>query len=202
MSDVVDDSGALRSLRRAEAAAHRAIAPDPPAAADRGHARERSTALPIWMRDGRLPNLLTAPLVYSLLVPFALLDLWTSLYQWTCFPVYGIARVRRRRYFHYDRHRLAYLNPLEKANCTFCAYAHGVVAFVREVAARTEQYWCPIRHGRPVEAPHARYRYFVDYGDAAAYKDGLMDVRRALRPPVPRGIRRGLGGRARRRRAR
>ena len=47
-----------------------------------------------------------------------------------------------------DRHTLQYLNAIEKANCTFCTYANGVIAYVREVAARTEQFWCPIKHAQ------------------------------------------------------
>ena len=67
-----------------------------------------------------------------------------------------------------DRHRLAYLNAIEKANCVYCGYANGLLAYVREVTARTEQYWCPIRHARPIRAPHRHYQRFFDYGDAAA----------------------------------
>ncbi len=76
-------------------------------------------------------------------------------------------------YFALDRHRLAYLNGIEKANCTFGTYANGVVAYVREVAARTEQYWCPIKHSRTVRDPHARYQGFFDYGDAEGYRHGV-----------------------------
>ena len=69
-----------------------------------------------------------------------------------CFPIYGIERVQRRRYFAIDRHTLAYLNAIEKANCLYCSHANGVIAYVREVAARTEQYWCPIKHCQPTIA--------------------------------------------------
>ena len=72
-----------------------------------------------------------------------LLDLWVTLYQSICFPIYGMARVPRRQYFAIDRHKLAYLNGIEKVHCTFCSYANGLIAYVREVAARTEQYLVP-----------------------------------------------------------
>ena len=65
-----------------------------------------------------------------------------------------------------DRQHLAYLNSIEKLNCVYCGYANGVFAYTREIAGRPEQYWCPIRHAKRVRAPHARYRHFVDYGDA------------------------------------
>lgn len=145
----------------------------------RAHQRVRQT-IPSYIRQGSVLSLLTAPVIYSLLVPLALLDAWVWAYQWICFPIYGIARVRRRRYFVMDRRRLAYLNGIEKANCTLCSYANGLIAYVREVAARTEQYWCPIKHARRMAAAHQRYDAFFDYGDAAGYRRGLSALRRTL----------------------
>jgi hypothetical protein len=124
---------------------------------------------------------LSAPAVYSLLLPFAMLDLWVSLYQAVCFRAWGITRVCRSEFFRIDRERLPYLNGLEKANCLYCSYANGVIAFVREVAGRTEQYWCPIRHAHPVAEPHQRYKEFVAYGDAAGYREELSSLRGQLR---------------------
>ena len=142
--------------------------------------RRLRQSIPAYIREGSLLNLLTAPIIYSLLIPLVAFDLWTTAYQWVCFPIYGVARVPRRRYFALDRHRLAYLNGVEKLNCTFCSYANGVIAYVREVAARTEQYWCPIKHARPVRSPHQRYHFFFDYGDAAGYRRDLSTLRRTL----------------------
>jgi hypothetical protein len=133
-----------------------------------------------FLRESSLLNAATAPLIYSLVVPLALADLWISLYQWICFPVYGVGRVRRRDYFVLDRHKLGYLNAIEKVNCTYCSYANGVIAYIREVAARTEQYWCPIKHGRRVRAPHQGYPLFADYGDAAGYRHQAPVLRKAL----------------------
>ena len=144
------------------------------------HRRARQSVR-TFLRHSSLPNLLTAPLIYSLIVPFVLLDAWTTLYQWICFPVYGIAVVRRRPFFIVDRHKLGYLNAIEKAHCVYCSYANGVVAYVREIAARTEHYWCPIKHARSVRGGHTHYAQFADYGDAAGYRDGLTALRRDLR---------------------
>jgi hypothetical protein len=94
--------------------------------------------------------MLSAPIVYSVLLPFMLIDLWVTLYQRICFPIYGIARVRRADYIAVDRWKLAYLNTIEKANCDYCGYVNGLLSYVREVSARTEQYWCPIKHARRV----------------------------------------------------
>jgi hypothetical protein len=83
-----------------------------------------------------------------------------------------------------DRQHLAYLNPLEKLNCVYCGYANGVIALAREIGSRTEEYWCPIKHSRPVAAPHSRYTHFVDYGDAAGYRKHQGDLRDHASGPV------------------
>lgn len=157
------------------------------------HARLRQS-IPAYIREGSLLSLLTTPVIYSLLVPLAILDLWIFTYQWVCFPIYGIARVPRRNYFVFDRRKLAYLNAIEKVGCTFCSYANGLIAYVREVAARTEQYWCPIKHAKAPAAPHGRYHLFFDYGDAEGYHGDLMALRGTLRPTAPDGPRRGKRG--------
>lgn len=129
------------------------------------------------IRQSPLPIILVSPVIYSLIIPLVLLDLFVVIYQAICFRVYGIVRVPRSDYVVIDRHHLAYLNPLEKLNCLYCGYGNGVLAFAREIAARTEQYWCPIKHSRPVASPHSHYTYFVDYGDAEGYRKRQDDLR-------------------------
>jgi hypothetical protein len=163
--------------------------------------RRLKQSVPAYIREGSVLSLLTAPVIYSLLLPLALLDAWVTIYQWVCFPIYGIARVPRRDYFVIDRHRLAYLNAIEKVNCTFCSYANGVIAYVREVAACTEQYWCPIKHAQAIPTPHVRYHLFFDYGNAEGYRRELLALRRTLRQETDsrrpaRGRRRGHDHRA------
>ena len=68
-----------------------------------------------------------------------------------------------------------------KFNCFYCSYGNGVAAYTREVSARTEQYWCPIKHARRVKAAPDRYPQFFDYGDAEAYRQGLNRLRRQYR---------------------
>jgi hypothetical protein len=149
------------------------------------HRRMRQSIVE-YVRQGGIRSLLTAPVIYSLLLPFALLDVWVTLYQSICFPIYGIARMPPRRYFAIDRQKLSDLNGIEKANCTFCSYANGLITYVREVAARTEQYWCPIKHARTIPVSHGRYHLFFDYGDATRYRRDLMPQRRSLRAPSRR----------------
>ena len=133
-----------------------------------------------YLADTKPVSLLTVPIVYSVVLPFALLDLSATACQWICFPLLGIPRVKRRDYFVIDRHRLDYLNVIEKVHCLYCSYANGLVAYVREIAARTEQYACPIKHGRPLPSPHDRYRLFVEYGDADGYRRDLDRLRQSL----------------------
>ena len=147
--------------------------------------RALRTGLIAFLRRSPLGSLLVAPAIYGLIVPFLLLDFGVGLYQRICFPVWGMARVRRADYVVLDRHRLAYLNGIEKLNCLYCGYANGVIAYTREVASRTEQYWCPIKHALRVRAPHARYRGFVDYGDAEGYRARLDALRDAVRAKNP-----------------
>jgi hypothetical protein len=143
--------------------------------------RKLRQSIPSFVWNSSPLNMLTAPLIYSLAIPLVLLDLWVTLYQWTCMPIYGVARVPRRAYFVIDRQKLGYLNTIEKAHCFYCSYATGLIAYVREVTARTEQYWCPIKHARPLLQPHAHYQQFLDYGDAEGYRHELPVLRRRLR---------------------
>jgi hypothetical protein len=142
--------------------------------------RELKTRLSAYVLGARPLVVLTAPVIYAMIVPLALLDLFVTVYQAVCFPVYDIPKVRRRDYLVFDRHHLAYLNALEKLNCAFCSYANGLVAYVREIAGRTEQYWCPIKHARRVIGAHPHYALFDDYGDAENYQQRLVELRAAL----------------------
>jgi hypothetical protein len=123
-----------------------------------------------YLRDANPLIALSAPVIYSLIIPIALADLWVMAYQAICFPIYGIPKVRRRDYLVFDRHHLAYLNILEKINCAYCSYCNNAIAFIREVAARTEVYWCPIKHARRVLGPHPHYQGFADFGDAEGFQ--------------------------------
>ncbi len=145
--------------------------------------RELRTRLSAYILNARPLVVLTAPAIYSLIVPLVLLDLFVSFYQAVCFPAYGIAKVRRRDYLVFDRHHLAYLNALEKLNCAYCSYANGLIAYVREIAGRTEQYWCPIKHARRVIGAHPSYAAFEDYGDAEAYRKWLEQFQRLRNGP-------------------
>jgi hypothetical protein len=131
-----------------------------------------------YLKDAAILNILTAPFIWSCLFPALFMDLVLNLYQTVCFPVYGIPKVRRSDYVALDRHYLHYLNWIERMNCIYCGYFNGIIGFSREVAARTEQYWCPIKHARKNLTLHSRHKNFLDYGDAQGYRKKIEDVRR------------------------
>ncbi len=134
-----------------------------------------------WLRyliRARPLNVITAPLIYSGFIPFIFLDVFLCVYQLLCFPIYGIPKAKRSDYLIFDRDDLPYLNVIEKFNCFYCSYGNGLMAYGREIAARTEQYWCPIKHARRIKAAHDHYPRFFEYGDAESYQKGLEKLRR------------------------
>jgi len=155
--------------------------------ADRFVELQRQQRVGLWryLRGSRWSVVLTAPIIYAGWPVFALLDGFITLYQALCFPLYGIARVKRRDYLVFDRADLPYLNAIEAFNCFYCSYGNGVLAYAREVAARTEQYWCPIKHARRVRDAHARYPVFFEHGDAETFRAGLQRLREQLREETP-----------------
>lgn len=142
--------------------------------------RELKTALSKYILGANPLVIITAPVIYMMIVPFVLLDLFITIYQSICFPVYKIPKVRRADYFVFDRHHLAYLNAIEKLNCAYCSYANCLIAYAREIAARTEQYWCPIKHAKRMVGAHSRYVLFDDYGDAEGYQTRAAELRNLL----------------------
>lgn len=134
-----------------------------------------------WLLSSKLRHILSIPFIYSMIIPIALIDFTITAYQHICFRLYNIARVKRSKYIVMDRHQLSYLNGIEKFNCLYCGYGNGVMSYSREVIARTEQYWCPIKHARKVVGTHKRYRDFAAYGDAENYSTQLIKLRDDLR---------------------
>ena len=144
--------------------------------------RHREMRVGFWEFISRTrPNILVvAPVTYSLIVPLILLDAFVSIYQAVCFPLLGVEKVRRSEHMAFDRHHLGYLNALQKLNCLYCSYANGLISFVREIAGRTEQFWCPIKHARRVAGVHERYAKFLDFGDGESYQTEVENLRKRL----------------------
>lgn len=138
-----------------------------------------------WLVTDRGQNLITGPIIYGMAVPMALFDLCLSIYQLSCFPIYGIAKVRRADYIVFDRHKLGYLNFIERFHCEYCAYGNGLMAYATEILARTEQYFCPIKHARKVVGTHKRYEHFLQFGESPDYHAKLEAIRVAMGQEPP-----------------
>jgi hypothetical protein len=130
-----------------------------------------------WLVTNRPQNLITGPIIYSMIIPLVITDVFISFYQLTCFPIYGIKKVPRSDYIVFDRQHLNYLNFIEKFHCTYCAYGSGMIAYISEIVARTEQYFCPIKHARKILGTHSRYAFFLDFGEAEDYEAKLEQER-------------------------
>ena len=133
-----------------------------------------------WLRTSELKHVLSAPFIYGFIIPAVIFDMGITTFQAVCFRLYGVELVQRSNYIVVDRHRLAYLNIIEKINCLYCEYVNGLIAYAREIASRTEQYWCPIKHAHKMTDTHKRYASFVDYGDADHYQAKAQEIREEL----------------------
>jgi len=148
--------------------------------------RRMRVGLATFLARSPIASILTAPVIYSVFIPLFFLDAWASAYQAICFRAYRIPRVNRSQYIiATDRQHLSYLNMIEAFNCVYCGYGNGVLAYVGEIASRTEQYWCPIKHALKVVDPHRRYYEFLEYGDADGYRTRLNQFREQLRAETP-----------------
>jgi len=143
--------------------------------------RQHRTGIWKYLRQAPLLYILTSPVIYGMVIPLFLLDISLTIYQHICFRVYRIPLVRRADYLVIDRHHLAYLNIIEKLNCVYCGYGNGLIEYGREITARTEQFWCPIKHAHRTLDPHYRTLMFADYGDA----EGYAELRKKLRRQWP-----------------
>lgn len=127
-------------------------------------------------------DIATAPVICALIPPVALMDLSVGACQAICVPVCGIARVRRGDHIVIDRRHLADLNGLQNLACIYCGNGNGLISHVREIAGRTEQDGCPIKHARRTVGAQDHYADVADYGDAEAYRKDSGPLRARLRP--------------------
>ena len=121
--------------------------------------------LGLWalVKRSRPINLITGPIIYSVIVPLLVLDAFVSLYQLLCFSIYKLKPFRRSEFIVFDRQELKYLDWISKFHCTYCAYAVGLIGFVSAVIGATEAYFCPIKHhSKKSHGPVRKYR-FVAY---------------------------------------
>jgi hypothetical protein len=110
------------------------------------------------------------PIIYPTFIFILLLDIWTEFYHRIAFPCYGLPYIKRRHYIKIDRHKLKYLNPMQKLNCMYCGYANGVMQYMMKILAETEKYWCGIQHKRDNDfSPPEHHKDFIPYGNKEAY---------------------------------
>src|SRR2546425_141804 len=77
----------------------------------------------------RIETLLATPLIYAMAVPLAILDISLECYQRLVFRLLKVPLVTRRGYIRFDRHRLTYLDPIQKLGCLYCGYANGLLHY-------------------------------------------------------------------------
>lgn len=121
--------------------------------------------------DKNFRHLASIPFIYSVVFPIVILDIILEIYHHVCFSLWEIPLVERDRYIKVDRHKLEYLDILQKANCVYCGYANGFLRYAAAIAARTEKYWCGIKHKEEhgFEIPEHQ-KEFLDYDDAEAFE--------------------------------
>jgi hypothetical protein len=136
------------------------------------------TRIHTYLLNASFLNILTAPIIWFCFLPAVFMDLVVTIYQALYFPIYNIPKVDRSEHIIIDRHDLEYLNTFEKINCVYCGYFTGMLSYVQEIAARTEQYWCPIKHARKIKTIHSRYKNFFEYGDGDRYRKDVEKLRR------------------------
>lgn len=119
--------------------------------------------------NAKVRHLLSAPFIYSMIIPIVIVDIWIEIYHNVCFRLYRIPLVKRKDYIVIDRHKLAYLNIVQKMNCIYCGYANGLAAYTKEIFGRTEKYWCPLKHSRELPDPHNHYNDFFEHTDGEGY---------------------------------
>lgn len=123
------------------------------------------------LRSARLRHALAFPFIAVMIVPLVIFDFFLEIYHRACFPLYRLPLVKRENYIKYDRHKLQYLSVLEKVFCAYCSYANGFAGYAQAIAAKTEAYWCAIKHKKYadfIEPGH--HRDFAEYGDEEGYK--------------------------------
>ena len=131
------------------------------------------------IKRSRLINLVTGPVIYSMVFPIAILDICISAYQYICFPVYKIKKFKRSDYIIFDRQELRYLDWVSKFHCTYCAYGVGVIDFSKAVIGATEAYFCPIKHDKKNEIINRKIPPYIEFNEPDNFEfDRQLELRR------------------------
>jgi hypothetical protein len=134
----------------------------------------------IYFREIPLLHFLVSPLIYIMVIPAMLFDVSLFVYQQVVCRIFKFEPIKRSDYIVYDRHYLGYLNPVEKLNCMYCSYFNGLMQYAAAMAARTELYFCPIKHAKKTAYEHQYYHEFFIYGEEENYQERLKELRTRL----------------------
>jgi len=140
--------------------------------------KEKITTLWQFIKEAPILNILSAPIVYMMIIPAVILDLFLTVYVWIIFPIYKFPKFKRSDYIVFDRQYLGYLNFIEKLNCVYCSYFNGLINYTSAIAGRSELYFCPIKHAKKIAYMHEHYYDFLSYADANSYQEKLKECQK------------------------
>ncbi len=138
------------------------------------------TTLLQYFKEMPFLHLISSPVIYFMVIPAIFMDITLFFYQQIIFRIYKIPFVKRSDYIVFDRHYLAYLNPIEKFNCLYCSYFNGLMQYAAEIAGKTELYFCPIKHAKKVAQTHHYYQQFLNFGDEKDFQQKWQERREAV----------------------
>ncbi len=142
--------------------------------------KENMKNLLAWFGEVPLLQFLAAPIIYGMVIPAILFDVLVFIYQQVVFRIFKVEFLKRSDYIVYDRHYLGYLNSIEKLNCVYCSYINGLMQYASAISARTEFYFCPIKHAKKIVYQHDHYHEYLMYGDEDMYHDKLQELRKKV----------------------
>ncbi len=143
--------------------------------------REKMKNILNYLRDIPFFHLISSPLIYLMILPAMIFDVMLFFYQQVIFRIYKFKFIKRSEYIVFDRHYLAYLNPIEKLNCLYCSYFNGLMHYASEISAKTELYFCPIKHAKKIAYKHQYYKDFLAYGDEHDFQEKFQELRDKVR---------------------
>lgn len=112
---------------------------------------------------GKLRKYLSAPFIYSMLLPLLILDVFLEIYHQISFRLYKLPIVNRKDYVYFNRGKMTKLTFLQKINCLYCSYANGLLSYAVKIASETEKYWCSIRYkDKDLEKVQPQQKVFED----------------------------------------
>lgn len=139
--------------------------------------KENMKNLLLWFGEIPLLHLLTAPIIYGMIIPAVFLDITLFIYQKVVYRIYKFESIKRSEYIVFDRQYLGYLNAIEKFNCLYCSYFNGLMHYASAIISRTELYFCPIKHAKKIAYDHEYYDLFLSYGNGEKYQENLKKLR-------------------------